>query len=82
MSPGAIGDIDMSDDKIVTFGKYKGQPVEALAADRQYFEWLSGQAWFRERYQNIYTLIVNNFAEPNETPEHNRLQVRFLDDVF
>jgi hypothetical protein len=70
------------DDKIVPFGKYRGQPVEALAADRQYFEWLCGQAWFRERYQNIHTLIVNNFAEPNETPEHNRLQMRFLDDEF
>ena len=67
---------------IVPFGKYKGQPVEALAADRQYFEWLSAQAWFRERYQNIYTLIVNNFAEPDETPEHNALQMRFLDDDF
>jgi len=39
-----------------------------------------GQAWFRERYGNVYTLIVNNFAEPSETPEHNALQARFLDE--
>jgi hypothetical protein len=36
------------------------------------------QAWFRERYGNVYTLIVNNFAEPSETPAHNALQALFL----
>src|SRR5262245_23110071 len=41
-----------------------------------------GQAWFRERYGNVYTLIVNNFSEPSETPEHNALQARFLEDGF
>jgi hypothetical protein len=67
---------------IVPFGKYRGQPVEALAADRDYCDWLMGQAWFRERYGNVYTLIINNFAEPSETPEHNALQARFLDQDF
>jgi hypothetical protein len=68
--------------KIVPFGKYKGQPLEALAQDRSYLDWLTAQDWFRERYANIYTLIVNNFAEPTETPDHNAPQVLFLDDVF
>ena len=68
--------------KIVPFGKYKGQPVEVLAQDRPYLDWLSGQDWFRERYAGIYTLIVNNFTEPSETPDHNALQVLFLDDAF
>jgi hypothetical protein len=68
--------------KIVPFGKYKGQPIEALAQDKPYLDWLSGQDWFRERYANIYTLIVNNFAEPSETPDHNALQVLFLTDAF
>lgn len=67
---------------IVPFGKYKGQPVETLAQDKPYLEWLSSQDWFRERYSGIYTLIVNNFTEPSETPEHNSLQVLFLDDEF
>jgi hypothetical protein len=67
---------------IVPFGKYKGQPVEVLAADHAYCDWLTGQSWFRERYGAVYTLIVNNFAEPSETPEHNALQARFLDDDF
>ena len=67
---------------IVPFGKYKGQPVEVLAQDRPYLEWLSAQDWFRERYTGIYTLIVNNFTEATETPDHNALQVLFLDDDF
>lgn len=73
----------MSDSgKVVPFGKYRGQPVEALQADRDYVDWLLAQAWFRERYQPIYQIIVNNFGEANETPEHNRLQARFLDEAF
>jgi len=65
---------------IVPFGKYKGQPVEALQQDRGYCEWLAGQDWFRTRYANIHTLIVNHFGEPCETPEHNQMQARFLDN--
>lgn len=69
-------------DTIVPFGKYKGQPVEAMAADKQYLDWLTAQPWFREKFQNIYTLVVNNLQEPTETPEHNKLQALFLDDAF
>lgn len=73
----------MGDDtKIVPFGKYKGQPIEVLASDRGYADWLMGQAWFRERFGAIHTIIVNNFQEASETPEHNALQALFLDDDF
>jgi hypothetical protein len=41
-----------------------------------------GQDWVRDRYASFHTLIINNFAEPNETPDHNALQVLFLDDAF
>jgi hypothetical protein len=64
---------------LVPFGKYKGQPVEVLAQDKEYCEWLAGQDWFRTRFTAIHTLIINNFAAPHETPEHNALQARFLD---
>lgn len=67
---------------IVPFGKYKGQPVEVLAQDDSYLKWLSAQDWFRQRYANIYTQIINNFTEPTETPDHNALQVLFLEDDF
>jgi hypothetical protein len=67
---------------VIPFGKYKGQPVEVVAQDKQYVDWLTAQPWFRERFANIYTLIVNNFHEPSETPEHNRLQALFLERDF
>jgi len=70
---------DLKPPAVVPFGKYKGQPVEALSQDRAYCEWLMGQDWFRTRFVGIHTLIVNHFGEATETPEHNALQARFLD---
>jgi hypothetical protein len=72
----------MADLTKVPFGKYKDQPVEALAADQGYVEWLLSQAWVKDRYPQFFTLIINNLQEPTETPEHNALQARFLDDDF
>jgi hypothetical protein len=72
----------MNNENIVPFGKYKGQPIEAMAQDQQYITWLQGQSWFLERYQNINTLIINNFREPSETPEHNNIQASFTDESF
>jgi len=66
---------------IVPFGKYKNQPLAALAQDKGYCEWLAGQSWVAERFPQIHTIIINNFAEPTETPEHNALQLRFLDEA-
>ncbi len=68
--------------EIVPFGKYKGQPLEVLRSDPQYCEWLTAQGWFREKHGSVYQLIINNFGEPTETPEHNRLQVKFLDKTL
>lgn len=67
---------------VVPFGKYKGQPVEALAQDRDYVDWLLAQPWLKNKHQNLYTLIINNFTEPSETPEHNAVQALFLDNEF
>jgi hypothetical protein len=68
--------------EVVPFGKYKGKPLEALAQDSQYCEWLTQQDWFRARYPAIHTLIINYFGQPEETPEHNALQALFVDEVF
>ena len=68
--------------EVVPFGKYRGKPVEALAQDRQYVDWLTAQPGFKGKFGNFYTLIVNNFQEPSETPEHNALQIKFLDENF
>lgn len=69
-------------DDIVPFGKYKGQPIERLIADQSYLDWLMAQDWFRQKFQNIYTVIINYNTQPSETPEHNKMQVRFLSVVY
>lgn len=64
--------------KLLTFGKYKGQPVEVLQNDPEYCQWLLSQPWV-DKHLDIKTLIINNFGESSETPEHNKLQTKFLD---
>jgi hypothetical protein len=68
--------------QIVPFGKYKGQPVEVLASDPQYVEWLLSQNSIKTKYPDIINVIINNFQTPSETPEHNAIQVKFLDDDY
>ena len=74
----------MSDeDKIVPFGKYKGRPiVEVIETDPAYLQWLTAQDWFRAKYITLHQTIINRGAETEETPDHNALQVLFLDDEF
>lgn len=67
---------------LVPFGKYKGQPVEALRSDQSYVDWLVNQDWFQAKYKNIYTVVINNFGEPAETPDHNAMQIKFLDKTW
>lgn len=67
---------------IIPIGKYKGQPVEVLAADPSYREWLTSQDWFRERYVNLYQTIINYGGAPQDSPEHNQMQAMFLDDEY
>ncbi len=66
---------------VVPFGKYKGKPVECLLQDESYAKWLVGQDWFQQKFQTMYTLVINNYhAEPVDTPEHNQMQVKFLNE--
>ena len=76
--------IEVYDDlnQALTFGKYRGQPVSVLANDKNYCDWLMAQDWFRQRYQNVYNVIINNFSKPEDTPEHNALQAKFLNNIF
>ena len=69
-----------SADNIVPFGRYKGQPVEVMLADRPCCEWALAQPGIRERYANFVTIVVNGGSAPDApTPEHNRLQLLFRD---
>jgi len=74
----------MSDDaKIIPFGKYKGRLIdEVLVDDPGYLQWLAGQDWFRTKFTILHQVIINRGSEPEETPEHNALQVKFLDEDF
>ena len=67
---------------IITFGKYKDQPIEVLIHDPEYCQWLMAQSWFNQKFPNLKTIIINNFKEPTHTPEHNRMQAEFLIDDF
>jgi hypothetical protein len=53
-----------------------------MVADRGYCDWLMAQPWFAEKFRDVYNVIVNYGAVPQDTPEHNALQARFLDDDF
>jgi len=72
----------MDINSIMPLGKYEGQPIHVLANDPSYKDWLISQAWFREKYNNHYTIIINNFGAPSKTPEHNEMQTRFLSDDY
>lgn len=63
----------------VPFGKYEGQPVEVLINDEHYVEWLTSQPWFSQRYPVLYQTVVNYGTVPQDSPEHNQMQARFLD---
>lgn len=69
----------MGDNDLMPLGKYKGQPVEVALADPDYCEWLTSQPWFRDRHPVVYQTIINYGSEPQDSPEHNQMQVAFLD---
>lgn len=62
----------------VPFGKYKGQPVENMLANRDYMNWLELQPWFRERFSHLMRQPTQ-IDQSQKTPAHNKLQVLFLD---
>lgn len=71
----------MSDNIVVPFGKYRGKPIQETLTDREYWEYISAQPWFKEKFVNIYN-IVHSLHETDNTPEHNRIQIMFLDKEF
>lgn len=57
----------------VTFGKYKGQPVSKLLADRGYCHWLLDKDWFREDYPDLYRQIRERKEVVRLRNDFNRL---------
>src|SRR4051812_6226136 len=68
---------------VIPFGKHRGSTVEELLVrDPAYVEWLLGQNWLAQRFAELHTALVTRGAGTDDTPEHNQLQVRFLDRMF
>jgi hypothetical protein len=51
-----------NDSSIVPFGKYRGQPVDALLADQNYLDWMLAQpdlvAKIQSRYPALFNIIM------------------------
>ncbi len=68
---------------VIPFGKHKGLTLDEIAArDPGYLQWLQGQPWVREKFQYLIVNINNFDRVPEETPAHNRMQMRFLDEDY
>jgi len=68
--------------EIIKFGKYEGQPIEELLKHRGYCDWLRVRPGFKDRYPTEYTFIINSFPEPQDSKEHNKMQIKFLDESY
>lgn len=68
---------------VLPFGKHKGSTVaELLTKDPQYAEWIVAQGWVAERFAELHAAILSRGATTDDSPEHNAIQVRFLDEAF
>jgi uncharacterized protein (DUF3820 family) len=65
---------------LVPFGKYKGRPVSTLLSDIAYLYWLQQQPWVAEKFGRILKQRITD--ELAQTPDHNKLQVLFLDPAY
>ncbi len=68
------------DSNLVPFGRYEGQPIEVLLAEKSYCAWMVGQASIREQYPDLYNLILNDPENHIKTPSHNRMQAEYLSE--
>lgn len=76
--------MDVTNDVIVPFGKYKGKHISSLLADKAYLQWCKNNNIITEQkyphiYNTIYCVNVLSNTEDTPTPEHNDMQNRFLD---
>lgn len=68
---------------VIPFGKHKGATVaELLVKDPTYAAWVSNQGWVAERFAELHAAILARGAGTDDSPEHNAIQVRFLEPEF
>lgn len=71
--------------RLITLGKkYRNQPFEVLLADASYALWLLNSMHTKLQHDHpaLFTFLISRFGVPDSTPDHNRLQNRFLDRTF
>ncbi len=73
-------------ERVIPFGKYKGQPVEHLLADPDYRGWILAQpglmTMLEKRHPALINVITVGAPTTNDTPEHNKIQALFLGRDF
>ena len=62
---------------LIPFGKLQGQPLEELANHKSYANWLITREDIKDKYPTVYTFIINHFRHLDDSPAHNRLQIKF-----
>ena len=65
--------------KLISFGKYKGQPFEIVLQDEAYCRWLNDQSQFSVKRPELHKLIQERYFLKEETPVHNAMQLKWLD---
>lgn len=57
-----------------------------LQNDPDYCRWILATPGLKQKYGETYnsieTLIINNFGQPSDSPEHNAFQARFVDKSY
>lgn len=71
---------NIKDNTLVPFGKYAGQPLEVLLADKSYSAWMVGQASIREQYPELCNLALGEHGSCLKTPSHNRMQSEYVSE--
>src|SRR5258708_35864683 len=69
---------------LMPFGKHKGMPLELVAEDRPYANWLLSRGELRISNPTIHALLLrainSSQIAPSETPMHNRMQIRISNE--
>ena len=72
------------DPPVIHFGKYSGKSAaQIMADDPQYVQWILAQPWFQEKNPKLVQFFISGGgSEASETPEHNALQAKFIQDAY
>lgn len=70
--------------RVLPLGKYKGQSFDVLLTDTAYALWMltSMYAKLEQKHPALFAFLISRFGPPDQTPVHNALQNRFLDETF